>query len=216
MRRLIVVFIAALIALGPQARPVAAAGADHLFFSLNPVASLTSGTLFNVEVQARDSSQGNAVDAGFIGNVTLTAAAVGGSSFTAGNVVAATNGVASFNVFLNNAANTYQITASAAGPDRRAEQHLQRDRQPPRVPGGHPRRRGRHAVQRPGPGARRRHQPGRELHRQRQHQRRRPRRLELRRRHRRTRPPSPAARRSPTSSSTPPPPTTPSRPARPA
>ena len=89
--------------------------ADHLFFSLNPVASLTSGTLFNVEVQARDSSQGNAVDAGFIGNVTLTAAAVGGSSFTAGNVVAATNGVASFNVFLNNAANTYQITASAAG-----------------------------------------------------------------------------------------------------
>ena len=47
--------------------------------------------------------------------VTLTAAAVGGSNFTAGNVVAATNGVASFNVFLNNAANTYQITASAAG-----------------------------------------------------------------------------------------------------
>jgi hypothetical protein len=89
--------------------------ADHLFFSVNPVASIQSGALFNVQVQARDSGSGNAVDASFTGNITLSAAAVGGSNFTAGNVVAAVAGVANFNVFLNNAADTYQITATAAG-----------------------------------------------------------------------------------------------------
>jgi hypothetical protein len=76
------------------------------------VASIRAGDLFQVVVEA---VQGGNVDTSFTGSVTVNAAANGGSDFTAGNVVNAVAGVATFNVFLNNTANGYQIQASAAG-----------------------------------------------------------------------------------------------------
>ncbi len=98
---------------GALLAPGLADAATHLRFVVNPVASIQSGTVFNVQVDAALANQTR--DLAFTGNITLSAAAVGGSNFTAGNVQAASAGLASFNVFLNNAADTYQITASSSG-----------------------------------------------------------------------------------------------------
>ena len=79
------------------------------------VGNVRSGTVFNVTAQARDAN--NNVAENFTGNVNLNAAAVGGSNFTGGTQnEASVGGVATFpNRLLNNAADFYQVTASAAG-----------------------------------------------------------------------------------------------------
>jgi hypothetical protein len=82
--------------------------------TVNVVPNHQAGTLFNVNVEARDNN--NAVAENFTGNVTLHADADrGGSNFSGGpQIIAATAGTANFtNLALNNAANNYSVTASA-------------------------------------------------------------------------------------------------------
>jgi hypothetical protein len=55
------------------------------------------------------------VDTAFQGAITLAAAAPSGSNFSIPFSANATAGAATFHVFLNDAANGYTITASAAG-----------------------------------------------------------------------------------------------------
>ena len=68
--------------LGPLARPVAAAPADHLTIT-TVVANMQAGTVFTVQVEARDGT--GALDTDFNGTVALNAAAgAGGSNFVGG------------------------------------------------------------------------------------------------------------------------------------
>ena len=88
--------------------------ATHLAVT-TAMAGHTVGTPFNVTAQARDAN--NNLAENFTSNVNLNAAAVGGSNFNGGQqTVAAVGGVAAFaNLVLNDAANGYTVTASAAG-----------------------------------------------------------------------------------------------------
>jgi len=80
------------------------------------VANHRAGTAFNATVEARDGN--NAVAENFAGNVNLNGAATGGSNFTGGTqTTPAVAGSATFaSLTLNNAADAYLATASAAGP----------------------------------------------------------------------------------------------------
>ena len=84
-------------------------------FRIRPAANVRAGNPFTVVVEAVDAS--NNIDPTFTGNVNLNAATVGGSNFVGGTRnAAAVAGVASFaNVVLNNAADSYQVTASGLG-----------------------------------------------------------------------------------------------------
>ena len=77
---------------------------------------MRSGDPFNVTVEARDVN--DAVAENFTGNISLSAAATGGSNFNGGSAnVAAVAGVAHFvGLVLNNAADGYTITAASSGP----------------------------------------------------------------------------------------------------
>src|SRR5688572_7191212 len=114
MRRAVIGFFSALLVLGPLAIPASAAPADRLTIT-TVVANMRAGTVFTVQIEARDAS--GVLDTGFNGTVSLDAAAgAGGSNFVGGTQsVAAVSGVASFNVALNDAANGYSITASSSG-----------------------------------------------------------------------------------------------------
>ena len=89
---------------------------NGLQFNVQPT-DAQAGSAFTVTVEARDGA-GN-VDTGFTGSVTISAAATGGSNFTAGNItVNALAGVATFpGLVLNDAANNFIITASTTTPE---------------------------------------------------------------------------------------------------
>lgn len=88
--------------------------ANHLVVE-SVVSNVRSGDAFNVNVQALDAD--NVLAENFDGNVSMDAAATGGSNFSGGTqTVAASAGTASFTgVILNNAADGYELTASGAG-----------------------------------------------------------------------------------------------------
>ena len=110
-------FVALGIAGGLIAPLPAHAGTDpatKLLFT-SSVPSRAAGNPFNITVRATNNS--NVTDTNFTGQITLSASAVGGSTFEGGNKVAnAVNGSFTFtNLTLNNAANGYTLTAEASG-----------------------------------------------------------------------------------------------------
>lgn len=114
MRRFVIAIVSAMLVLAPIARQAAAAPADHLTIT-TVVADMPAGTLFNVQVVARDGS--GAIDTGFNGTISINAAATGGSNFPGGTLdVAATGGVATIaGLTLGNAADDYVLTATSTG-----------------------------------------------------------------------------------------------------
>jgi hypothetical protein len=87
--------------------------AAHLFTSVSPSSSVRSGDIFQIMFEARDAD--GVYDQNFNGPVTITAGAPGGSGFSYPVSANATRGSVTFNVFLNNAANGYTVTAVAPG-----------------------------------------------------------------------------------------------------
>src|SRR6185503_2600989 len=87
--------------------------ATHL--AVLAVANQRAGEPFQITAEARDAN--NTVAENFTGNVALDAAAVGGSNFVGGTrTAAAVAGTATFaGLVLNNAANGYVVSATAAG-----------------------------------------------------------------------------------------------------
>jgi len=81
---------------------------------IQSIPSVRSGDAFAVMVEALS---GGSIDATFTGDITISAAAAGGSEFSGGNkVVTAVAGVATFSgLVLNNAADGYTSSASASG-----------------------------------------------------------------------------------------------------
>ncbi len=76
--------------------------------------NLRAGDGFDLEVEARDGN--NSLAENFVGAVSLTAAATGGSSFASSVSQAAVFGSANFNALqLLNAANGYTVTAASTG-----------------------------------------------------------------------------------------------------
>ena len=112
MRRLAIGILAAALMAAPLlVRPAAAAPADHLTIT-TVVANMRAGTMFNLQVVARDA--GGAVDSGFNGSISIDAAAIGGSGLPGGAFTVNASGgrVTVFGLVLNNAADGYTLTAS--------------------------------------------------------------------------------------------------------
>ncbi len=114
MRRTVIAFLAAVLVLSPPARQAAAAPADHLAITTS-VVNMRSGTMFSVQVVARDAT--GATDTGFSGTISLDAGATGGSNFPGGtlSVPISSGRTTVFGLVLNNAADGYTLTARAPG-----------------------------------------------------------------------------------------------------
>jgi hypothetical protein len=83
-------------------------------FVVAPPPSIRAGNVFQLQVEAV-LADGQTRDTTFNGAITLTAAAPGGLGFSFPVSVNAAAGLGTVNVFLNDAANGYTITAAASG-----------------------------------------------------------------------------------------------------